>query len=122
MLKAFVSYASQDRPRVGALVQGMMKARPDMELFFDMKDLHSGDQWEGTLYHKIEQSDTLFLCWSRNAKNSPWVDKEWRYALATKGVEAIEPIPIDPPDVCPPPQELAAKHFNDSLLYIINHS
>ena len=37
-----------------------------------------------------------------------------------QGIESIEPIPIDPPDLCPPPQELQSKHFNDSLLYIIN--
>lgn len=120
VLSAFVSYASQDRSRVGALVQGMMKARPDMDIFFDINSLRSGDNWETTLRSEIEKRDTLFLCWSKNAQSSQWVDKEWRYALANKGIEAIEPIPIDPPDICPPPDELKSKHFNDSLLYIIN--
>lgn len=120
VLSAFVSYASQDRSRVGALVQGMMKARPDMDIFFDINSLRSGENWEKTLRSEIEKRDTLFLCWSKNAQNSQWVDMEWRYALANKGIEAIEPIPIDPPDECPPPEELKSKHFNDSLLYIIN--
>lgn len=120
VLSAFVSYASQDRARVGGLIQGMKKARPDMDIFFDVNSLRSGDDWEATLRREVERRDILFLCWSKHASTSPWVDMEWRYALQNKGIECIEPIPIDPPDVCPPPQELQSKHFNDSLLYIIN--
>jgi len=120
VMSAFVSYASQDRARVGALVQGMRKARPDMDIFFDVNSLRSGENWEAALMREIERRDTLFLCWSNNARLSPWVDREWRYALAQKGADAIEPIPIDPPDLCPPPEELKSKHFGDSMLYIIN--
>lgn len=120
ILTAFVSYASQDRARVGALVQGMRKARPEMDIFFDVASLRSGEDWEETLYREIRRRDILFLCWSRNAQASPWVEREWRFALENKGVEAIEPIPLEQPDVCPPPRELWSKHFNDSLLYIIN--
>lgn len=120
VLSAFVSYASQDRSRVGGLIQGMKKARPDMDIFFDVNSLRSGENWEDTLRREVERRDILFLCWSKHAKESPWVDMEWRYAMESKGIESIEPIPIDPPDVCPPPQELQSKHFNDSLLYIIN--
>ena len=120
VLSAFVSYASQDRARVGGLIQGMKKARPDMEIFFDVNSLRSGDDWEATLRAEVERRDILFLCWSQHAKASPWVEMEWRCALQSKGIESIEPIPIDPPDLCPPPQELQSKHFNDSLLYIIN--
>ena len=119
VLSAFMSYASQDRARVAAVVQGMRKARPDMDIFFDVESLRSGDNWEPALYHEIENRDILFLCWSRYARESEWVGVEWRYALKNKGEESIEPIPIDPPDLCPPPKELKHKHFNDKLLYII---
>ena len=88
VLSAFVSYASQDRNRVAAIIQGMKKARPDMDVFFDV--------------------------------DSKWVDAEWRYAFKKKGADCIEPVPIEPPDICPPPKELSHKHFNDKLLYIIN--
>ena len=71
---------------------------------------------------EIDERDVLYLCWSNNAMQSEWVDKEWRYAYATKGVECIEPIPLDPPEKCPPPIELQKKHFNDRLLYIIKAS
>lgn len=119
VLSAFVSYASQDRNRVASIIQGMQKARPDMDIFFDIESLRSGQKWEDELKREIEARDVLFLCWSKFARESKWVDMEWRYAFENKGEDSIEPIPIDSPDVCPPPAELSNKHFNDKLLYII---
>lgn len=120
VLSAFMSYASQDRQRVARIIQGMRKARPDIDIFFDVDSLRSGDDWEQALWREIDKRDVLFLCWSGYARESKWVDAEWRYAYKSKGPEYIEPVPIDPPSKCPPPEELAKKHFNDNLLYIIN--
>ena len=119
VVSAFVSYASQDRSRVAAIIQGMKKARPDMDIFFDIESLRSGQKWEEALKSEISNRDILFLCWSKFARDSKWVDMEWRYALESKGEDCIEPIPIDSPEVCPPPVELQKKHFNDRMLYII---
>ncbi len=119
IVSAFVSYASQDRNRVAAIIQGMKKARPDMDIFFDIESLRSGQKWEEALKSEISNRDILFLCWSRHARDSKWVDMEWRYALESKGEDGIEPIPIDSPDICPPPVELQQKHFNDKMLFII---
>ncbi len=116
----FMSYSSEDRNRVAAILQGMHKARPDMDIFFDVEKLRSGADWQNELRTEIEKRDVLFLCWSQNAKNSEWVDREWRYAYELRGEDAIEPIPIDSPKSCPPPAELKNKHFNDMLLYVIN--
>ena len=118
VLTAFVSYASQDRQRVAAIIQGMQAARPDIQVFFDVDSLRVGDDWEKRVYREIEKCDVLYLCWSHNARESQWVDREWRYALTQKGIDGIEPIPLEPPDRCPPPQELNGKHFNDKLLYL----
>lgn len=118
VLTAFVSYASQDRQRVAAIIQGMQAARPDIQVFFDVDSLRVGDDWEKRVYREIEKCDVLYLCWSHNARESQWVDREWRYAFAQKGIDGIEPIPLEPPDRCPPPQELNGKHFNDKLLYL----
>jgi hypothetical protein len=118
VLSGFVSYASQDRERVASRVQGMLKARPDMNLFFDVDSLRSGDDWERILRAEIDRRDVLFLFWSRAAKESEWVAREWKYALNTKGSEVIEPVPMDPPDQCPPPEELRGKHFNDRFLFM----
>ncbi len=119
VMSAFVSYASQDRRRVAAMIQGMQKICPEMDIFFDINSLHSGEYWEQTLRREIDRRDVLFLCWSRNASKSEWVEKEWRYALERKGLDGIEPLPIEPADVCPPPPELGSMHFNDMMLYII---
>ncbi len=117
ILSAFISYANPDRSRVAAIIQGMKKVRPDMDIFFDIENLRSGQNWEDVLKDEIDNRDVLFLCWSKSAKDSEWVNKEWRYALKKKGEDGIEPIPIDPPDICPPPVELCKKHFNDKMLY-----
>lgn len=122
VLSAFVSYASQDRARVISVVQGMKKARPDMDVFFDIESLRSGENWEESLRTNIEKRDIFFLCWSRAARQSKWVDFEWRHALNTKGIEGIEPIPFDMPDLCPPPEELKGKHFGDKLIYIRDYT
>ena len=117
---AFVSYASQDRRHVATIIQGMKKINPDLDIFFDVDNLRSGDNWEESLYREIDKRDILFLCWSHFARDSEWVNAEWHYALMQKGIDSIEPVPIEPPDVCPPPKELQQKHFNDKLLFIIN--
>ena len=85
-----------------------------------MDSLRSGEDWEHALWKEISSRDVLYLCWSRNARDSKWVEAEWRYALSQKGLSGIEPVPIEPPSLCPPPEELRSKHFNDKLLYIIN--
>ncbi len=111
--KAFVSYASQDRVRVSAILQGIRKARPDMDVFFDVETLRSGEDWEKKLYQELLNRDVLFLCWSHFAKESKWVEREWKYVLEHKGLDAIEPVPMEDPIFCPPPEELQNKHFND---------
>lgn len=30
-------------------------------------------------------------------------------------------MPIELPEECPPPQELSEKHWNDKLMYLIDH-
>ena len=120
VLSAFVSYASQDRKRVARVIQGMKLARPDMDIFFDVESLRSGENWQEALHAEIDRRDILFLCWSHFAKQSRWVDTEWRYALEQKGEEGIEPIPLEKPETCPPPEELSRKHFNERLLFIIH--
>lgn len=115
---AFISYASQDRNTVTMIVQGLKMARPDLNVFFDVESLRSGERWEDQLKNRIDNCDVLYLCWSRNAKASKWVDFEWRYAYEHKGVGCIEPIPLEEPSLCEPPSELSEKHFNDLMLYI----
>lgn len=116
---AFMSYASQDRARVATIMQGIETVRPDLDVFMDVESLRSGERWKQAIEEEIRRRDTLFLCWSKNAQASPWVNYEWRYALRNKGLGGIEPVAIDSPNICPPPKELSSKHFNSHLLHLI---
>jgi serine/threonine protein kinase len=115
--RAFASYASQDRSEVLRRVQGIQAA--GTSVFLDIVNLRSGDFWEPTLYREIDASDGFFLFWSRAASKSPWVEKEWRYALERRGIEFINPLALEDPRNAEPPAELKAKHFNDMLLAFI---
>jgi hypothetical protein len=114
--KAFASYASPDRDEVLGRIQGIQKGAPGLEVFLDVVKLRSGQHWEAELYQRIGESDIFYLFWSAHARKSEWVDKEWRYALSTRGLDFIDPVPLAAPDEVPPPAELAEKHFNDWVL------
>lgn len=117
---AFVSYASNDRAEVLRRVQMLPAA--GIRFFQDVMDLEPGDRWSQQLYKKIDESDVMFLFWSGAAKNSEWVEKEWRYALEKKGTEFIRPVILEGPGTAPPPEALSALHFNDKILYFIKGS
>ena len=119
--RAFVSYSSQDRVEVLKRVQGLQAA--GLEVFQDVLDLEPGDRWSKELYKHIDNADSFYLFWSNNAAKSEWVAKEWRYAL-----ERSMTHPDKRPDICPviltappplPPTELADRHFNDILAYVL---
>lgn len=110
---AFLSYAREDTEAVTYIIQTLKKIRPDLDIFFDLEKLRSGEDWELRLYSEIRKRDRLFLCWSRAAARSPWVEREWRCMADTKGVEAIEPFPLEDPDQCPVPEPLQKLCFAD---------
>jgi hypothetical protein len=56
---AFASYASQDRDRVVARVQGLKKAGVDV--FMDIVDLRAGQLWEEALWREIPARDIFYL-------------------------------------------------------------
>jgi hypothetical protein len=113
---AFASYATEDRDAVLARVQGIQKVLPGLDVFVDVLKLRSGEYWEQRLWQDIPAKDVFYLFWSVKAKSSPWVEKEWRCALEKKGLDFIDPVPLQSPEIAPPPPELAAKHFDDPLL------
>jgi len=115
---AFASYASKDRLNVLSRVHGMQKAHVDV--FLDVHNLRSNDLYQTELFHQIDSADVLYLFWSRHAKESEWVDREWRYGLERKGIDFIDPVPLVDPRKVPPPRELGEhKHFDDWVLKYI---
>ena len=110
---AFASYASEDRDRVLARLQGMIAALPDLDIFLDVVGLRAGEDWQRRLEDEILARDRFFLFWSVAASRSRWVEFEWRTALKAKGIEHIAPVSLDNAAIAPPPPDLAARHFGD---------
>jgi tetratricopeptide (TPR) repeat protein len=121
--RAFISYATRDRPEVLRRVQLLRTL--GVGYFQDVLDLKPGERWERELYRQIEDCDLFLLFWSRTAKRSKWVRREAEAALALSksrgelGGPALYPVLIDGPPVPQPWPELAHLHFNDQLLYLM---
>jgi hypothetical protein len=114
---AFASYATEDRADVLARIQGIQKARPDLDIFLDVVSLRSGQVWFDRIREEIQRRDVFYLFWSKAASESEWVEREWRMALERRGVGFISPVPLVDPELAPPPAELGRYlHFNDWVL------
>ena len=113
---AFASYASEDRDAVLARIQGIQKVAPKLEVFLDVLNLRSGEDWNRRLRKEIPSRDIFYLFWSESASRSNWVEMEWRCALEARGLDFIDPVPLVSPSKVPPPRELASRHFNDWVL------
>jgi len=87
-----------------------------LDVFVDVDALRSGRHWQDQIRREIESRDVFFLFWSRAARASEWVEWEWRCALERRGLDFIDPVPLEPPDLAPPPPELSELHFNDKWL------
>ena len=118
--RAYACYASRDRDAVLARLQGIRLVAPDLDVFIDATELQAGARWHDELSRRMAESDVFFLFWSANARASEWVEREWRLALEMKGIDFIMPVPLDPPDMVPPPPELASLHFGDPSLALRN--
>jgi hypothetical protein len=114
--RAFISYSRKDMDRILPRIQTLQKVAPYLELKMDIKDIRSGELWKDKLREFINDCDIFYLFWSINASKSPWVEKEWRCAFRMKGIEFIDPFPLDSPDDAPPPPELSDKHFDEWFL------
>lgn len=115
--RAFISYSSSDRPEV--LRRTSMLTAVGLKFFQDLLSLEPGDEWLPTIYQYIDQSDVFLLFWSTSAKQSQWVEKEWRRALARGRIGFIRPVIIEGPPIPAPPAELAHLHFNDYTRYLL---
>jgi hypothetical protein len=116
---AFASYATEDRERVLARIQGVQKVAPSIDVFLDVLSLRSGERWRDAIERQIRERDVLWLFWSRAASRSVHVETEWRTALSAHGLAGIDPVPLESPAEAPPPPELAALHFHDWTLTLV---
>ncbi|HKS25059.1 MAG TPA: toll/interleukin-1 receptor domain-containing protein [Thermoanaerobaculia bacterium] len=106
--KIFVSYSHHDTTIVEQLERAYT-ALGDSYLR-DVKILRSGETWDDALLAQIPAADIFQLCWSSAAKESHYVEREWRYALALDRQHFIRPMYWQQP-MPPAPAELEHLHF-----------
>jgi TIR domain len=104
----FVSYSHRD----SAIVQQLERAYRAIgdSYLRDVNILRSGEEWNHALLSKIPSADVFQLCWSHAAKQSPYVEQEWRYAVRVKRPNFIRPMYWEKP-MPEPPAELDHIHF-----------
>lgn len=113
---AFASYASADRQRVLDRVAEI--SRNGVDVFLDCMSMKPGEKWEHELEEEIKKRQSFLLFWSSSARESKWVEWEWKTALKERGLTGIEPHPLEDPTVAPPPAELSGLHFNDLYMLV----
>ena len=79
-LKAFLSYASQDKPLVKELSRRLM-GEGWVDTWLDEKNLLPGQDWRVKIEEAVEESDIVIICLSTHSVTKEgYVQKELRYA------------------------------------------
>jgi len=77
--RTFISYASEDRARIGGLAPLLEALGHDV--FFDQRALIPGQRWHQRIDESIESADALVVFWTRHAARSKWVSYEYERFL-----------------------------------------
>lgn len=113
--RVFLSYSSQDRETVSAIATAYQMA--GVEHFWDRASLKSGEEWHPRLRREIDRADLFHLCWSKNAAQSEWVQKEAEHALTRRRKQSGKPEitvqMLDGPPWAAHPPELDSINFDD---------
>ena len=85
------------------------------DVFFDVDDIRTGEDWQAAIARAIDEADYLQLFWSENSANSEWCGYEWDYTLnyrckENKCREFIRPVWWADP-MPPPPDMLGHLNF-----------
>lgn len=106
----FCSYSRDDR----VIIDRVERAYKVLGFDFlrDVHTLKSGQEWNDGLYDMIKRADIFQLFWSKTAADSPFVEREWRYALSLDRDETnfIRPVYWEEP-IPPVPDALSHIHF-----------
>jgi hypothetical protein len=112
----FASYARRDRAKVMGRISAIEAIGGDV--FVDCLDICEGERWEDQIRRQIQERDGFLLFWSRAARDSQWVGREWRHRLRHRGLDSITPNALEPPQSCPPPRALARLQFGSRFLEV----
>jgi hypothetical protein len=91
MQKLFISYSRKDIDFVRRLAGDLENAGYDV--WWDLTDLHGGDDWPRVIPAAIEASEKVMVVLSPNSVLSDWVEKEYTQALSLR--KKIIPIMLE---------------------------
>lgn len=89
--KIFISYSRKDRRAARQLV-GLIHRSPH-EVWIDESGIDPGEGFPEKIIETIDQADFVMLLWSKNSRESRWVEREWNYAY--KESKKILPLLLD---------------------------
>jgi hypothetical protein len=112
--KIFASYSHKD---IGIVEQFVHYAKTlGDEYLMDLTHMRAGERWSEGLQHMIREANIFQLFWSSDSMRSPFVKREWEYALSLHRPGFIrptyreEPLPCSPKENLPP-EALSQLHF-----------
>ena len=108
--RAYACFAPEDRVRVRERIEAFEKMSPGVDVFLEAPELRAEADGLSQFLEMISSVDVFYLFWSRESVASSDIEREWRYALRLRGIDFIDAIALDPPEVAPPPPELATLH------------
>lgn len=116
--RIFISYSRKDL-EVARTYKAAQIALGN-EVFLDVDNLRTGQDWKAQLARAIDEADILQLFWSENSSTSEYCQYEWDYALkyrcaGTKCVDFIRPVYWKNP-LPPPPERLSHLNFRFASL------
>ena len=82
MFKFFISYSSEDIINVNLLKKQIEESASGIEVFVGEKDIRPTENYLNRISLEIKQCDLFILFWSKNSKQSDWVNQEIGHAYA----------------------------------------
>jgi len=117
--KLFISYSHKDIKEAEKIAK--IHEAQDIDVFFDKHRLKAGYIYSEEISRFIQTADTFVLCWSENAAESEYVQKERQEALALAYPQrqprehanlSIRPFNIEP-HAAPPADMVEYYHFEE---------
>lgn len=115
----FISYSRKDT-EVARVFKTVLSAT-GMDVFLDVDNLRSGQEWQPELLRRIESAKIFQMFWSENYSESENCRMEWEHALKQNKEEGyIRPVYWKNPLSPKPPDELGKFNFQYVELPIVN--
>jgi len=88
----FISYSSEDRDRIGPIVQ-LVRAMKKDSVFQDFISIRPGKKWAEEIMGALQRCRTVLVFWCEHSAASDWVRQEYEAGIEAK--KEIIPILLD---------------------------